>query len=387
MGMAASQARFLGLTARKSNVEYQGQQINQQRTALATESSNLFHQMMSLNVPTPPVTTDFYKTTYTLDNTALGNCSDYTIESLTKVNNATNQYTVKLSTVESQTSASADTFSLTKITRSSQSDDAVYTTSLNGSYITYDKISELPYVQESTTNSNSNNSEATKPVLSITKNKIYKIDSTAHNLLAENQGYNAVLDHLEENSPQLYFYQDNAGNNIYFTQESLNRITSDAFSSNPPYNCVYNSNKTSASIDAGTYVAVYKPISKNVDITREVNATIESTKAGRFSTIKIDSNDNYPSHLSGKEFSITTKSVPDELAYQDAYNDYEFEKNRYEQRIAEINAQTEIIQSEDKQLELRLKQLDTEQEAIKTEMDSVTKVVQENIEKTFQAFG
>ena len=118
-----------------------------------------------------------------------------------------------------------------------------------------------------------------------------------------------------------------------------------------------------------------------------MNATIESTKAGRFSTIKIDSNDNYPSHLSGKEFSITTKSVPDELAYQDAYNDYEFEKNRYEQRIAEINAQTEIIQSEDKQLELRLKQLDTEQEAIKTEMDSVTKVVQENIEKTFQAFG
>ena len=27
MGMAASQARFLGLTARKTNVEYEGQQI------------------------------------------------------------------------------------------------------------------------------------------------------------------------------------------------------------------------------------------------------------------------------------------------------------------------------------------------------------------------
>ena len=34
MGLAASQARFLGLTARKSGVEYQGQQIKQQRTAL-----------------------------------------------------------------------------------------------------------------------------------------------------------------------------------------------------------------------------------------------------------------------------------------------------------------------------------------------------------------
>ena len=35
MGMAASQARYLGLTARKTNVEYEGQQINQARTALA----------------------------------------------------------------------------------------------------------------------------------------------------------------------------------------------------------------------------------------------------------------------------------------------------------------------------------------------------------------
>ena len=54
MGMAASQARFLGLTARKSNVEYQVQQINQQRTSLANESAGLYNQMMELTVPTPP---------------------------------------------------------------------------------------------------------------------------------------------------------------------------------------------------------------------------------------------------------------------------------------------------------------------------------------------
>lgn len=35
MGMSASQARFLGLTARKTNVEYEGQQVNQQRTTLS----------------------------------------------------------------------------------------------------------------------------------------------------------------------------------------------------------------------------------------------------------------------------------------------------------------------------------------------------------------
>ena len=40
MGMAASQARYLALTARKTNVEYEGQQINQERTALANQSAD-----------------------------------------------------------------------------------------------------------------------------------------------------------------------------------------------------------------------------------------------------------------------------------------------------------------------------------------------------------
>ena len=69
MGMAASQARFLGLTARKSNVEYQVQQINQQRTSLANESAGLYNQMMELTVPTPPSVNAFTKTVYVLDNT------------------------------------------------------------------------------------------------------------------------------------------------------------------------------------------------------------------------------------------------------------------------------------------------------------------------------
>ncbi len=54
MGLAASQARFLQLTARRSNLEYQGQQINQQRLALANESAGLYQRQLSLVVPTPP---------------------------------------------------------------------------------------------------------------------------------------------------------------------------------------------------------------------------------------------------------------------------------------------------------------------------------------------
>ena len=66
--MSASQARFLSLTARKTNVEYEGQQINQQRTALSNESSNYYSQLTSLAVPVPPSSADYTKVTYTFND-------------------------------------------------------------------------------------------------------------------------------------------------------------------------------------------------------------------------------------------------------------------------------------------------------------------------------
>lgn len=49
MGLAASQGRFLLLTARKSDVELQGQQINQQRMAIANAVGNLFNSQTNLD--------------------------------------------------------------------------------------------------------------------------------------------------------------------------------------------------------------------------------------------------------------------------------------------------------------------------------------------------
>ena len=49
MGMAASQARYLAMTARRSNCEYEGQQINQARTNLANEEAGLFNEMLKID--------------------------------------------------------------------------------------------------------------------------------------------------------------------------------------------------------------------------------------------------------------------------------------------------------------------------------------------------
>ena len=68
MGMAASQARYLGLTARKTNCEYEGQQINQARTALANQSADLFNRMLDLEVPVAPKTTDYTEVQYSFSD-------------------------------------------------------------------------------------------------------------------------------------------------------------------------------------------------------------------------------------------------------------------------------------------------------------------------------
>lgn len=51
MGLAASQGRFLALTARKSNLEYNGQLVNQERMTISNNTQSLFTQAELLNDP------------------------------------------------------------------------------------------------------------------------------------------------------------------------------------------------------------------------------------------------------------------------------------------------------------------------------------------------
>lgn len=53
----------------------------------------------------------------------------------------------------------------------------------------------------------------------------------------------------------------------------------------------------------------------------------------------------------------------------------------------EYNTQMDYFQHKDKQLELELQQLETTHNAIQTEIDSVKKVIEKNVEKSFKTFG
>ena len=75
MGMAASQARYLALVARKSNCEYEGQQINQERTILSQQCTALYNSLLTMEVPTPPSTQDFT----TIEYSGSDGASNFTI--------------------------------------------------------------------------------------------------------------------------------------------------------------------------------------------------------------------------------------------------------------------------------------------------------------------
>ena len=117
----------------------------------------------------------------------------------------------------------------------------------------------------------------------------------------------------------------------------------------------------------------------NTRVEQTVKALMETDGSGRFKSVRFDNN--------SVVYSLNTETVTDEAAYEDAMNHYIYEKEKYEKTIADINAKTSIIQKEDRTLELRLKQLDTEQNALKTEMDAVKKVIKDNVESTFKTFS
>ena len=110
-----------------------------------------------------------------------------------------------------------------------------------------------------------------------------------------------------------------------------------------------------------------------------VKALLETDGNGRFTTVRFDDD--------SVKYALNSETITDDLAYKDAMNQYNYENAQYDKMVQDINAKTSLIQQEDQQLELRLKQLDTEQNALSTEIDAVSKVVKDNVEKSFKTFG
>ena len=132
-------------------------------------------------------------------------------------------------------------------------------------------------------------------------------------------------------------------------------------------------------IDNQQKLAYYNATYVSTKIEKTEKALLETDGQGRFTSVRIGDDTI--------TYTLNMETITDDAAYKDAMNQYYYESAQYDKMVQDINAKTSLIQQEDQQLELRLKQLDTEQNALSTEIDAVSKVVKDNVEDSFKTFG
>ncbi len=367
MGMSASQARFLCLTARKNNVEFEGQQINQQRTSLSNESGSYYSELCNMVVPTPPSIDDYTKVSYTIDDGALTN----TITSM--IAKGGNEYSISY-IQQWQDDYSIVSSSTSVVSRKAVGDDYEYRIGsatlrkMDGTFAGNIATEDIQNMDE----------EAFKEFQSSDAIKNDKYLSTLTqsqfvDLIEQESYYKAMLNEKNGTTEEYYvrYVKDSqtGGYTPFFYKAS--DIESDAN---------YEEDNLSGSLPCFTIGSSTK--------TKEVlnqKGIVEKDSTGRYLSITLF--DKEDEDKPGITYNLTTNTLTDEEAYNDAMNKYNYEQHQYNQKVQDINSKIEIVQQQDKSLELKLKQLDTEENAINTEMEAVKKVVSKNVENTFKTFN
>lgn len=434
MGMAASQARYLALTARKTNTEYEGQQINQARTALANQSANLFNRLLELEVPVAPKTTDYTEVQYSYSDGQ----NESVIDSWQQLSSADPNYNYIVNhyyyanvytgsqklldnpQVQTKGVLTIDEFESQNPVVTYNANDNTYTiTTDDGQTRTYSPLAGMN--MDTKLENALRDFEEAKGLAErdgvLTTDAVYGYqDSTGtwhfflEDEIAEPKDYttmfvpdfvgNCKLTELEEltedqaaelaqiikDCPEsnmnqyLAFDEDRNllynGKGIYsFQMNGVTYFTNET----DLLNSMQTNHDYSKPIDVQEKLPYYHASYVKTKIEETSQALLETDGNGRFTSVKFDDDSIV--------YTLNTETVTDDAAYQDAMNEYHYKVQQYEKTIADINARTSIIQEEDRTLELRLKQLDTEQNALKTEMDAVKKVISDNVESTFKTFS
>lgn len=362
MGMAASQARFLGLTGRKSNTEYQGQQVNQQRSSLANESAGLFNQMTALKVPLPPSSIDYYSSRYTFQDSA--QTKTYSLKNIGSVGK------------DGKTTVDIEYEKTTKVAADAGID--------NAKMLKKDASGKYSMDIFSPTGTNPDNVVNKEAVALVKDEKNGKWSN------AVGTDYTKQVEDIQNKRPEGFYSDAKPADKEKFYTITLGTNDVRIVSNYDLDNIL----KTQSQVDiTGSTVNAYKSkdITKKEVYTANVVLTSDSEN-GMYNGLIIykGEGEEIPEELSnfvGKKQDLSIGKVNDSEGFEQAMKDYEYAKMIYDRSIDDINSRTEIIQQQDKGLELKLKQLDTEQKAIQTEMEAVQKVIQKNVETTFKTFG
>lgn len=411
MGMAASQARLLGLQARQTNLEYQGQQINQERTILSQQCTALYNSLLTMEVPTPPSTQDFT----TIEYSGSDGATNFTIGT---VKPSGETYSVEIKTSQTGNALQSDYGSKVvtqagekvKCSKVDTSNEVkIKPEDINNYFIKDDNNNVIKLNSSNVEQYFVKNEDGTYTLKSENNENLYKQDTQGQEELTNpNAGKITV------------------GGNVVYTFDEAEEIYGDRFSWADYKEAIVNTFGTSnESLDADDFYLYVHTSETGVDSIKfalrsdvgEMNAEgtlvgdgfaktysytpngtftssaptegcrLQFDTQGRITTVSIPQYDTENNIIGYRDVELTAKTSTDEKAYQDAYNQYEYKQYEYDKAQQDVNRKTEIIQQEDRNLELKLQRLDNERTQITTEIEAVEKVIQENIESSYKTFS
>lgn len=378
MGMAASQARLLTITARMHDVEYQAQSIQNAKVQLATKSDEVYQDYLEALDATTLTVKDYNGNTISANfNNLWGrNAVDTVINKYAiqdehgrlivsedikqaydnymtdKGDNTSSPYAFAIYMIGGKESVQLD--------KLEKNCDDVYAEISNDSEIitsnAYKAIASAKKDMKDLLNGNDYNDLKDKD-----KEKYDKLEKTYYNLMYTNYAEKIYNKNVGANSASDY--------EKYGIEE-------------------YNS------ADFNYYVNIFRQIQACggcVSIT-EFDGNLGGNAAtdgdwlknqlenGRFS-ISIINTDKKTGEVDISTTSIATDS------FVGTTTTTTIDKRAYAKAEAEYEHATKQIDAKDKKYDMELSKLETEREALKTEYDSVKKVISDNIERTFGIFS
>lgn len=344
MGLSASQARYLQLTARRSDNEYEAQQINQQRSAIAEKmqeistkySNGINNRQLLFMTPTGDgTTTKSVKLTYDTITAEYPNGLGYTLIDANGTPVRPNDKTANAIREKARTDLEAAQAVKSFVVPVDGENGTQVNVPLTGdNYMTLIGNTDTVLNRKGEAVSSETLQASIKGMSSQELNQYWK--NMGYSFLSETKlgeigdeekvaealkNYQAAMKEAEEIENQPCIYDDRCRNSEYLESQL-----------------------------------------------RSGNWTLE-----RLSDTVVDEFGNYQMekvHYSGVGLIADTLDTSDDAAV-----------------TAEYEQKSDFYEMKDKQLELELQRLQTSHTAIQTEIDSVQKVIDKNVEKSFKTFG
>lgn len=380
MGMAASQARLLTITARMHDVEYQAQSIQNAKIQLATQSDQVYQDYLEALDATTLTIKDYE------GNTIPANFNNlFGIDSVnTKDKYALFDERGRL-VVENEIATAYNEFK----NSGAESDAyafAMWMLNPNGCNPEDIDLTDAENTVAADTSNLSDKSDKLNKIISNLGERDITEKSDLQNAIvdAENSGdatrakaFKEALDEYEglEKSYRYKLYQQNAEKvyNKQYGEEGEGYFDQDDFNY---YVRMYNEIQ-----QAGGCVSIDEfdgPL--NGDASTDGDWLKNQLSSGKFSIsiVKTDKKNgdisfSTTSTATDSSLTETTTSTIDKKALAKAEAEYEHESKKIDQK--------------DKKYDMELSKLETEREALKTEYESVKKVASDNIERTFGIFS